>query len=297
MTGADRQVVVVTGASTGIGWATAQMLGDAGYKVLAGARREEDRARLTRGNIEGVILDVTVPAHIEAVTNRVNELGGRLAGLVNNAGIFVAGTVEAAPMSQWRRQYEVNVFGLVSMTQALMPALRAGQGRVVNISSVGGRTTIAGIGLYQSTKYAVESISDALRMEVADQGVKVVIVEPGAIKTEIFGKTSQEGEQVLRDLKGEQLRLYGPLMRKLLAAVPKFVSAAIPPERVGSVVLRALRASNPRTRYVVGTDAHLMLLLKYWLPDRAFDWTMSRMLGLHRPEPATPETRHSTSLA
>lgn len=290
--------MVVSGASTGIGRATARMLAEAGFTVWAGVRKEADRVALTSGRVRGVVLDVTDSGQIRALAERVRaEAGGRLDGLVSNAGIFVGGPVEGVSMAQWRRQFDVNFFGMVELTQAMLPFLRAARGRVVNTSSIGGLATMATMGVYQSSKYAVESFSDALRMELAPLGVHVSILEPGAIRTEIMGKTMTDVSRTLAEMSPEQRAVYGPMTEAALDIAPVFERNAIPPEKCGAAVLHAMTARKPRTRYLVGRDAQLILLLKRTLPTRWFDAVMMKGLKMdpasvakrsQRPGSATP---------
>ena len=276
---------VVTGASTGIGRATAILAARAGYHVLAGVRRQADAESLRAEGvgIEAVLLDVCDPAAVAALRDRVEADGRPLAVLVNNAGVAVSGMVELVPLSRWREQFEVNLFGAVALTQALLPALRKGGGRVVNISSIGGKVTAPSIGVYQASKYALESFSDALRMETRRQGVTVVIVEPGAIRTEITVKAKRHGDIDLAALPPELEAIYGPLARGLADNVAASIDRhAIAPERAARVILRAARARRPRTRYLVGVDAHVMATLKWLLPDRWFDAFVLRAMGEHR---------------
>src|SRR5438270_6051040 len=180
------ELVVVSGASTGMGAATAKELARKGFHVLAGVRREADADALRAEGIEPILLDITVDSDVAAIADLVarDPLGRPLRALVNNAGISVNAPVETLPIAEWRRVFEVNLFGHVAMTQALLPALRRSAGTVVNISSVGGKVVLPTYGAYAGSKFALEAVSDSLRREVSSQGVKVVVVEPGAVKTE-----------------------------------------------------------------------------------------------------------------
>ena len=282
---------VITGASTGIGRATAVMAARAGYHVLAGVRREADAEslRAESASIEAVLLDVCDPTAAAALRQRVEADHRPLAVLVNNAGIAVSGMAELVPLARWREQFEVNLFGAVGVTQALLPALRKSRGRVINISSIGGKVTAPFIGVYQSSKYALESFSDALRMETRRQGVTVILIEPGAIKTEITNKSKRQGDAELAALPPEMEAIYGPLARGLANNIAASIDKhAIAPERAARVILRAAQAKRPRTRYLVGVDAHLMATLKWLLPDRWFDAFVLRAMGEHRIADAAP---------
>jgi NAD(P)-dependent dehydrogenase (short-subunit alcohol dehydrogenase family) len=183
-----RELVVVSGASTGMGAATAKELARNGFHVLAGVRRVVDADALRAEGIEPHILDITVDSDVAAIADRVarDPLGRPLRALVNNAGISVNAPVETLPIAKWRRLFEVNLFGHVAMTQALLPTLLRSAGTVVNISSVGGRVALPTYGAYAGSKFALEAVSDSLRREVSGLGVKVVVVEPGAVKTEML---------------------------------------------------------------------------------------------------------------
>ena len=205
----------MTGASTGIGAATARELAHKGFHVLAGVRREVDADALRADGIEPHILDITVESDVAAIADRVarDPLHRPLRALVNNAGIAVNSPVETLPIAQWRRQFEVNLFGHIAIIQALLPALLISSGTVVNISSVGGKVVLPTYGAYAGSKFALEAASDALRREVAELGIKVVVVEPGAVKTEMAerGITTAEGLQA--EMTAAQLARYGDLPR------------------------------------------------------------------------------------
>ncbi len=273
---------VVTGASSGIGRATALLAAREGYHVLAGVRREADAESLRAEGvgIEAVLMDVCDPATIAALRRRVEADGRPLAVLVNNAGVAVPGAVELVPLARWREQFEVNLFGTVAVTQALLPALRQAGGRVINISSIGGRITAPTIGVYQASKYALEAFSDALRMETRRQGVTVAIVEPGAIRTEMTAKTKRRVDAEAAALPPDMEAIYGPMSRGL----SEYIAAGtdkqeLPPDRAARVILRAAQARRPRTRYLIGTDARVMAALKWLLPDRWFDAFILRAIG------------------
>ena len=182
-----QEIAVITGASTGIGAATARELARRGFHVLAGVRRDRDADVIRGPGIEPLIIDITNPDHIRALVTRVHgdPQGRAVRALVNNAGIGVNAPVEAFAIDEWRRLFEVNFFGHIAMTQALLPALIRSKGRVVNISSVGGKIAMATYGPYAGTKFALEAVSDSLRREITPFGVQVVVVEPGAVRTEM----------------------------------------------------------------------------------------------------------------
>lgn len=288
---ASRGAVVISGASTGIGRACALRLAGRGFRVFAGVRRETDGASLCADGgpgIEPIALDVTELGPIVDAARKVEAaLGGAgLAGLVNNAGIAVAGMLEFLPLPDLRRQLEVNVTGLVAVTQAFLPLLRrqAGPGgrggRVVNVGSSSGYLAAPLVGAYAASKFAVEGLSDALRMELRSQRIFVSIVQPGAIETPIWEKSNRDAEARLEALPDEAKRLYGPLIAAVRESLGKRTGAAIPADAVAASVEHALTARRPRTRYRVGTDAKLQLALARLLPDRLRDAVVLRFVGL-----------------
>jgi len=280
--------VLVTGASTGIGRATALHLATLGFRVFAGVRREADAAALRESKLPGlepIFLDVTDAAQIAAAAERVGAATGSagIAGVVNNAGIGVAGMLEFMPADDLRRQFEVNVIGLVAVTQAFLPLVRRrapDPGRIVHVGSSSGYLSAPLVGAYSASKFAVEAIADAMRLELAPWRIHVSLVEPGAIDTPIFDKTNAEGDARLAALPEEARRLYQPTIDAIRATVAKRVGAASPPETVARAVAHALLAARPRTRYRVGFDAKLQWALATLLPARGRDWVLSRYLGL-----------------
>jgi NAD(P)-dependent dehydrogenase (short-subunit alcohol dehydrogenase family) len=258
--------ILVTGASSGIGRACAVRLAALGYRVFAGVRNAsagEDLKALAPA-IEPVRLDVTQPALIQGAMDAVH--GEPLAGLVNNAGISLIGPLELLTLDTWRRQYEVNVMGLVAVTQAFLPHLRRGRGRIVNIGSVAGRSALPGTGAYDSSKFAVEAITDSLRMELRPFGIRVSIVEPGAVATEIWEKTLRATDDLTSSTTPELKDLYGHLISKIREETVQAAGKALPPEAVAKAVQHAITSRRPKTRYVIGADARLWLLLNL-LPD------------------------------
>ena len=231
-----------------------------------------------RGVAQGitpVILDVCERSSIRSA---VGALGGEpLAGLINNAGVAAIGPTELVPVDAWRYQFEVNVVGLVSVTQACLPQLRRGMGRIVNIGSIAGRSALPGSGAYDSSKFAVEGISDALRMELRPFGISVSLIEPGAIATGIWQKTLEELDKRNREAAPDLRDLYIHLTSRIREEIVRSAARALPPEAVADAVVHAITASKPKTRYVVGRDAQFWLLLNY-LPDRVRDWLILRNL-------------------
>jgi NAD(P)-dependent dehydrogenase (short-subunit alcohol dehydrogenase family) len=270
--------VVITGASTGIGRATAVRLARAGFDVLAGVRREEDGAALHAddGRIEPVLVDVTDAGQIAALGERV--AGAPLAGLVNNAGIAVAGPLEGIPLDEMRRQYEVNVFGLLAVTQALLEPIRAGHGRIVNIGSIGGRINTPFVGPYSSSKAAVRSLSAALRRELRPWDIRVALVEPGALDTPIWRKGEEGAEETIGALPERVRTLYARPLEALVAATRKIAANASSPDDAAQAVEHALTAQRPRTLYTVGREARIQGALHGVLPARTFDALVERAM-------------------
>lgn len=279
------QLAVVTGASSGIGQATVRALAGRGFHVLAGVRRDADADPISGQSIEPVILDITDPAHVAAIAERVEgDPGGRpLRALVNNAGIAVNGPVETIPMQEWRRQFDVNFFGHVAVTQALLPALLAARGRVVNISSIGGRVAGPTFGAYAASKFALEAVSDALRREVARLGVQVIVIEPGTVATGIWGKGLAAALELAAKMSEAQQARYGDLLAAVSKQAETLQRSGIDPANAARVIADAIDAPKPRARYLVGRDAKVMAPIAGLLPDRIVDRLIARNLGLREP--------------
>jgi len=288
VTGPATGVAVVTGASTGIGAATATALARAGLHVLAGVRDDASAERTARAaaaedlRVEPVHLDVTAAADVAALRGRVEELarqGLPLAALVNNAGLAVTGPVECVPLDAWREQLEVNLLGAVATTQALLPALVAARGAVVNVSSMAGRVVGPLFAPYSASKHALEATSDALRREVRRLGVRVVVVEPGVVRTGIWAKGL--ATQAVRDswLDDAQRSRYGAFLAAAERAARGADRRGVEAQAVADVVVRAVRSRRPRTRYPVGRDAALAVRLARLLPDRALDALVAGLRG------------------
>ena len=221
-----QEIAIITGASTGIGAATARELARRGFHVLAGVRRDRDADAIRGPGIEPLIIDITNPDHIQALATRVrgDPQGRAVRALVNNAGIGVNAPVEAFAIDEWRRLFEVNLFGHIAVTQALLPALIRSKGRVVNISSVGGKIAMATYGPYAGTKFALEAVSDSLRREIAPFGVQVVVVEPGAVRTEMPGRAIATAHEMASTMTPEQRQRYGPLVHAITAQTASHTS-------------------------------------------------------------------------
>ncbi len=284
-------MVVVTGASTGMGAATARELARQGFHVLAGVRRDQDADAIRSPGVEPVILDITDPAHVAALAERVAAGPHELYALVNNAGIQVNGPVEALPLEQWRRVFEVNLFGHVAVTQALLPALLRSRGRVISISSIGGKVAMPTYGAYAGAKFALEAVSDALRREVGPLGVRVIVVQPGGVRTEIATRGVATANQLAAGMTPEQTGRYGDLVDTINTMMATGTEAGVTAEAAARVIAKAVTARNPRTRYTVGRDAAMLLRLTRVLPDRALDRVIAATLGRYAsgsPAPASP---------
>ncbi|MGQ0696368.1 MAG: SDR family oxidoreductase [Nitrospiraceae bacterium] len=282
--GQDR-AVVITGASTGIGAACALHLDRLGFSVFAGVRNIQDGIVLQqRGSnrLSPLLLNVTDANSIQKakvmVAEKVRSAG--LFGLINNAGISVVGPLEAVPIPDLRRQLEVNVIGQVAMTQVFLPLIRQARGRIVNMGSIAGRSAMPMMWPYSASKFALEAITDALRLEVQQWGVQVTIVEPGAIATPIWDKSGKEAADLEAATPEELRSLYGAVVTAVRKVVGKAAERAISPDVVAKVVARALTASRPKTRYLVGTDAKFRALMVKLLPDRISDKVLTWFLKL-----------------
>jgi NAD(P)-dependent dehydrogenase (short-subunit alcohol dehydrogenase family) len=271
-------VVLVTGASTGIGEATAFHLRELGFDPVAGVRRDEDAERLEGQRLRTVRLDVTDEAQIAAALEALGD--SALAGLVNNAGVAVAAPLEYVPLDEFRRQLEVNLIGQVAVIQAFLPALRRAGGRIVNVSSIGGRVALPLLSPYNASKFALEAVSDSLRRELRPQNVDVIVIEPGGIKTPIWNKGNKLADELISRMPPEAERLYGRLVVGVRRETVKIEhERGLPPRAVAEVIGRALTVDRPRTRYVVGRDAKVRANLARLLPDRAMDRLIGRALG------------------
>jgi NAD(P)-dependent dehydrogenase (short-subunit alcohol dehydrogenase family) len=275
--------VLITGCSTGIGRATAERLAGDGWNVHATARRPESIEDLAKRGCKTHALDVTDDASMESAVAEV-ERDGPVGALINNAGYSQSGALETIPMDSVRRQFETNVFGLLRMCQLVLPSMRsAGSGRIVNLSSMGGKLTFPGGGVYHATKHSVEALSDALRWEVKPFGVEVVIIEPGLIVTE-FGETAASSVGEIEE--------HGPYS-KFNADVAKVTAEAYRgpmarfgagPEAVAAKIERALTARRPRTRYTVTASAKVMLGMRRVSTDRMWDRMVRSQYSPPKPE-------------
>ncbi len=279
------QSVVITGASTGIGAACAAALHRRGFRVFAGVRKASDGLRLqeqTSRWLAPLMIDVTDASSVAeaAKTVRASLAESRLVGLVNNAGIVVGGPLETLPLSEFRRQLEVNVVGQLAVTQAFLPLLRETQGRIVNVGSFSGRVAVPYSGAYAASKFALEAMTDTLRIELRRWRISLSIVEPGSVKTPIWDKAHVQTVQFLSDVTPQTEALYGDDMRAMREASVRLAASGMPVERVVRAVVHALTSPFPKTRYPLGAQTRLAFVAFKFLPARARDWFVRRGLGL-----------------
>jgi len=264
MTRTPKPAVLITGASSGIGRETAKYLVRRGFRVFAAARKKDE------GNL---ILDVTDPASVAAAAATIAaEVGDRgLAGLVNNAGIAVPGPLEFVPIADFERQFDVNVTGQLRVTQAILPLLRLGRGRIVNISSIAGRSAMPVMGPYSASKFALEAMSDSLRLELRPWNIHVALIEPGPIQSEIWAKAGS------LEFSCEAEAMYPKLLVTGRKILERAVRTALPAERVSRDIHHALTARWPKARYLIGGGSHLRIALEN-IPTRLRDWIISRAI-------------------
>lgn len=278
MTTTTDELIVISGASTGIGAATARALASRGFHVLAGVRRQQDADAIRAERIEPVMLDITKDEHVDALATRIDDdaQGRALRAVINNAGIEINAPLEVLPMETWREQFEVNVFGQVRVTRALLPALRESRGRIVNISSVGAELALPIYGAYAGSKAAFEAVSDSLRREVSAHGIQVVIVQSGGVKTPMADKSGPLSLDLAKTMNDEHTRLYGNLIESTVRFQSSFLTRAITAEKAASKIARITTTRRPRTRYSLGPDAALTLPLGRILPARMIDRAVAR---------------------
>lgn len=281
-----RKLIVVTGASTGMGAAAARELARRGFHVLAGVRRDQDADAIRSTGVEPIILDITDPEHVAALAARITGDPRPLHALINNAGIQVNGPVESLPMAQWRRVFEVNLFGHVAVTQALLPALLRSHGRVINISSIGGRMAMPTYGAYAGAKFALEAVSDSLRREVGPLGVHVVVIEPGGVRTEMAARGVATANHLATQMTPEQNERYGGLVQAINKLMTSGTASGLTADAAARVIARAVTARRPRTRYPAGRDAALLIPLTRVLSDRILDRVSAANLRHHYPKEA-----------
>lgn len=280
-----QEIAIVTGASTGIGAATARELARQGFHVLAGVRRDVDAEAIRATGIEPLILDITNPEHIQALATRVqgDAQGRAVRALVNNAAIQANVPIEAFALDQWRAMFEVNLFGQVAVTQTLLPALIASRGRIINISSVGGKVAMAAYGPYAASKFALEAVSDSLRRELSPHGVHVIVVEPGAVRTAMLGRAIATAGELVSAMTPEQRQRYGALVHAVNEQAISSTKSGVPAQAAATVIAKAIAARKPRTRYTVGREAALLTMVRF-LPDRVLDRVLAAALRPHYPK-------------
>lgn len=251
----DTSAVVVTGASSGIGEAAALRLAQLGFVVFAGFRSEADGRKLAslHDGIRPIFLDVTDRASVSSASLHVASSGVPLRGLVNNAGIAIGGPLEFLPIEEWRRLFDVNVFGAIVATQAFLSQLRANRGRIVFIGSVSGRLATPFLAPYSASKFALRAITDSLRIEVARAGVRVSIVEPGSVRTPIWSKGRRSRQQMEQLLGPQAIAVYGSELKDLMDASELQERIGMPVDRVTQAIVHALTARKPKTHYLVGS--------------------------------------------
>jgi NAD(P)-dependent dehydrogenase (short-subunit alcohol dehydrogenase family) len=264
----SRGVVFITGASTGIGHATALRLANAGYDVIPGLRRDEPLPAPVQ---PPVLLDLADADSIGPACKQVlDRAEGNLVGLVNNAGINVSGPFETLDLEEWRRQFEVNLFGHIAITKALLPALLANRGRLITVGSIGGRMSLPFLSPYTASKFAVRGWMDAMRTELAPQGVKAVLIEPGAIATPLWEKGNAAVDVHLEGLTDDERERYARQIEGARKAADLSARHAIPPERCAKTIEHAMTATRPKGRYLVGPDARVQAGIAA-MPTRVLD--------------------------
>lgn len=273
--------VLVTGAARGIGRATVLRLAGGGWDVIAGVRRAEDGDVLAAeaAHITPVVLDITDDAQVASVAD---GLPPDLDAVVNNAGVVVGGPVEAVPLDELRRQLEVNVVGQASVTQSVLPRLRRSQGRVVFVSSLSGRVATPMFGPYNASKFALEGMADALRMELAPWGIKVSLVEPAQTDTDLWRRADDDLGQALEELRPEHRSLYAKHIEGFRKTIPRSQRAAAPADGVAAVIEKALTDKRPRARYVVGRSARIQAFMSDVTPTPVLDRMLRAGTGVPR---------------
>jgi NAD(P)-dependent dehydrogenase (short-subunit alcohol dehydrogenase family) len=278
--------VVVTGAATGIGEATARHLRDLGFSVLAGVRRDEEAQLLCDQRLTPILLDGTIPEQLAAARAAIGDQP--LTGLVNNAGITCTGPLEFVPIEDLRQQLEVNVIGQLAVTQVFLDALRFGRGRIVNVGSISGLLATPITGPYVTSKFAMEGMTDVLRRELQQQGIAVVMVEPGGVKTSIMRRITRRTGQAHENNSPELRQRYGAMITTAIESTNTIDRyTGLDPSVVARIIGKALTVRRPRTRYLVGRDAFLAAKMAKFMPDRAVDRLLLQRL-------ASNETRNAT---
>ncbi|HET9029929.1 MAG TPA: SDR family oxidoreductase [Candidatus Aquilonibacter sp.] len=273
--------IIVTGASSGIGYATACALAESGYLVFAGVRKEADRERLSavHENLRPIIFDVTVPADVERAVETVRLSGSPLRAIVNNAGVAVAGPLEFLPIEALRNQFEINVFAPIALTQAALPLLRETHGRIVFIGSIAGRLSAPFVGPYSASKGALAMLADALRQELAPFGVAVSLLEFASVKTPIWAKGRAGKDALVAQMPPQALAHYGKLVDAIVAQTRREEDEGMDPSVIAQTVKAAIEAPRPRERYVIGRKAKIQSIAAM-LPPRTRDALVKKAMQL-----------------
>lgn len=281
--------VLVTGCSSGIGRATALLLAEQGYRVLAGVRGPEQSDRLASSRLPGlepICLDVTKEDDVKHVVEYAQETCPRgLQGLVNNAGMGLPAAVELSSIDAVRQLLEVNTVGPLRMIQQCLPLLRAGRGRVINMSSMNGTMALPMVGAYSASKFALEALSDTLRVELRPWQIPVIVIRPGQVRTSIFAKARDNLTVSSREIPAELKDGYDVMYARASEFNERGAQSSTSPEMVARVVQRALETRRPRTHYLVGIDARGMQLAKSFVPQRVLDRTFARVMRVLKPVP------------
>lgn len=275
--------VFITGTTTGIGLYTARHLHSLGWQVFAGVLPGEDTSELTEGISERLHLieiDITKPEMIQLAQETIAKMTDKLDALVNNAGIPMAGPMEISPMADIRRTMEVNYFGHVAVTQAMLPMIRKAKGRIVNVTSILGLLVASFTGAYSASKFAMEAFTDALRLELQPWGIHVSAIEPTVINTAIWGKVHAWNDMMFEELPSHAKELYIDRMKQSAQASLEQESTGVSPRMVAEKIAHALTATKPRTRYLVGKSARLYDFIARFVPDRLRDRVILSRLNM-----------------
>ena len=291
MAGNESGAVVVTGASSGIGRATALFLDKEGYRVFAGVRKEADAKSLSADGsdrLTPITIDVTEDRSIKSAKDEVASALGEegLAGLVNNAGVGDGGPVETMDLDILRNVLEVNLVGQVAVTQAFLPLIREKPGTIVFIASIGGRVATPFMSPYNTSKFAIEALGESLRGELSPWGIDVVVVEPGSIDTPIWKKGAETIEDQFAKMPENTKRLYGKQLKRMDEVLTETAKRGIKPGKVAKVIHTAIRSEKPKHRYLVGTDAKVAARLKGNLPEKTFSKVVGRQFKMPTDVPA-----------
>ncbi len=279
------QFILITGASQGIGKACALYLDNLGFQIFAGVRTKKDANILKKSaskNLMPVFIDITNANSIKSAVDIINKTvkGQGLMGLINNAGVNISGPMEFLPITEIKKQFDINIIGHIKVIQAFLPLLRKVKGRIINIGSIAGQMAAPFIGPYAASKFAMEAITDSLRMELRPWGISVSIIEPGSVATSMWKKTSFVADGITRHLSNEALSYYGSALESAARTREILGTKGILPEIVAKAVEHALISKKPKTRYFVGRDAKFLSIIKKFIPDRISDNVIIKQLGL-----------------